>query len=71
MLKKPGPLFYLSRFQILKEIYLQILKKPSLIFCFRTFSNSKKSILRNMKKNLVKISAYHLFQILKMYTYNS
>ena len=52
-------------FQILKEGYLKILEKPSPIFCFSPFSNIKKSILTNLKKDLVQFFADHLFSTIK------
>ena len=62
MLKKPGPILCLSCFQILKEIYLEILKKPTPIFALSTFSNIKKSILTNLIRNLFQFIAYQLFK---------
>ena len=51
-------------FQILSKVYLQTLKKP-VQFSAYPFSNIKKSILTNLKKNLARFFHYHLFQILK------
>ena len=51
-------------FQILSKVYLQTLKKP-VQFSAYPFSNIKKSILTNLKRNLAQFIHYHLFQILK------
>ena len=64
-MKKPSPIVCLSTFQILKEVYLKMLKKTEPNCLLIPFSNIKKSILKNLQKNLVQFFADHLFQILK------
>ena len=57
-------------FQIIKEVYLQILKKPDAIFRLSPFSILKKVYLQILK-NLTQFFASLLFQILEKYAYKS
>ena len=58
-------------FQILKNVYLQTLKKPVQFFADHLFQILREVYLQIFKKDKVQFFADQLFQILKKYTYKS
>ena len=65
MVKKLSVIVCLSRFQILKEVHLQILKKTWTSFLLITFFKYSTKYTYKSSENLAQFLAAQLFQILK------